>query len=192
MLLPASHQDSFFTPCRTGNISIAASGMQILFYTQPCDSPALACRQFAGGSLLCSVPFGGGRRRGRSWEPSPNRYGCCSSVLKFQNDSEFCSCRSSYRSLNWNLCKSPPARAAATLLVFVFFQSGSQWREFTQSLFKSVWRNLKVTKEEHLKMRCVISVLAQIKTGLLFFFFFFKRKGHNPGYREEKQLKWII
>lgn len=32
-----------------------------------------------------------------------------------------------------------------------------------------------------------------IKNGTVFFLvFFFKGKGHNPGYRKEKQLKWII
>lgn len=52
----ASRQGFFFAHCRTGNISIAVSGMQILFYTQPCDTPALARGQFARRSLLCLSP----------------------------------------------------------------------------------------------------------------------------------------
>lgn len=186
-----------------GNISIAVSGMQILFIGSHVTG-------WLADSLLAdlSFPWSLLRKTRFSWElwawagaeqsvPKSER-----SLLNRAAISKWvriCSCWFSSLSLNWNLWESP--QAWADLIHFFSPLSLSLWEQLwitrihRELLFKSVWPNLKVTKEEHLKMRCVIRTLTQsleIKNETVFWFVFFKGKGHNPSYRKEKQLKWII
>lgn len=78
-----------------------------------------------------------------------------------------CSCWFSSLSLNWNLWESP--QAWADLIHFFSPLSLSLWEQLwitrihRELLFKSVWPNLKVTKEEHLKMSTRLDTSREIQ-----------------------------
>lgn len=184
-----------------GNISIAVSGMQILFIGSHVTG-WLADSLLADLSLPCSLlrktRFSSEHEQGLSTR-SPNQDGGFSIALKFQNESEFVAAE--FLLFPWTETCESHHRRRLIWYTFFFPPSLSLWEQLwitrihRESLFKSVRPNLKVTKEEHLKMRCVIGMLAQsleIKNETVFWFVFFKGKGHNPSYRKEKQLKWII
>lgn len=119
---------------------------------------------------------------------SPNQDSRFSIALKFQNESEFVA--ADFLLFPWTeTCESHHRRRLIWYTFFPLSLSLSLWEQLwitrihRESLFKSVRPNLKVTKEEHLKMRCVIRTLAQsleIKNGTVFWFVFFQREGTQP------------
>lgn len=118
---------------------------------------------------------------------SPNQDGGFSIALKFQNESEFVA--TDFLLFPWTETCESHHRRRLIWCTFLLLPPLSLWEQLwitrihRESLFKSVRPNLKVTKEEHLKMRCVIRTLAQsleIKNETVFRVVFFQSEGTQP------------